>query len=117
MMSTADDAWVRRHFVAEPADGRDARTIIAQLVATRCPLLDPDERGAAVQRLHASMVGLGPIDAVRDLCLRIMPKSLDLVVPLKVDIKTGKNWGELEVARGPLLSESEAELAFAETPG
>ena len=54
---------------------------------------------------------------MREMCLRVMPKSLDLVVPLKVDIKTGKNWGELEVARGPLLSEEEAELAFAETAG
>jgi hypothetical protein len=40
-----------------------------------------------------------------------------MVVPLKIDIKTGKNWGELEVARGPLLSETEAELEFAETAG
>ena len=48
------------------------------------------------------------------MCLRIMPKSLDLVVPLRIDIKTGTNWGELEVARGPLLSEEEADLAFAE---
>ena len=45
---------------------------------------------------------------VREICLRVMPKSVDLVVPLKIDIKTGKNWGELEVARGPLLSEAEA---------
>ena len=51
---------------------------------------------------------------MRELCLRVMPKSLDLVVPLKIDIKTGTNWGELEVARGPLVSEAEAELAFAE---
>ena len=43
-----------------------------------------------------------------------MPKSLDLVVPLKIDVKTGKNWGELEVARGPLVEE---ELEFAEAAG
>ena len=49
------------------------------------------------------------------MCLRIMPKSLDLVVPLKIDIKTGTNWGELEVAEGPLVSDAEAELEFAET--
>ena len=42
-------------------------------------------------------------------------QSLDLVVPLKIDIKTGTNWGELEVSKGPLISEEEAELAFAET--
>jgi hypothetical protein len=43
-----------------------------------------------------------------------MPQSLDLVAPLKVDVKTGTSWGELEVARGPLVSDAEAELAFAE---
>ena len=46
------------------------------------------------------------------MCLRIMPESLDLVVPLAIDVKTGKNWGELEVARGPLAEEEV--LAFAE---
>jgi DNA polymerase-1 len=71
-----------------------------------------------ILQVHDELIFEGPraeIDTVRDMCLRVMPKSLDLVVPLNVDIKTGKNWGELEVARGPLLSEEEAELAFADT--
>jgi DNA polymerase-1 len=71
-----------------------------------------------ILQVHDELIFEGPraeIDEIRDLCLRVMPKSLDLVVPLKVDIKTGKSWGELEVARGPLLSEAEAELSFAET--
>jgi|CXWL01.1.fsa_nt_gi DNA polymerase-1 len=70
-----------------------------------------------ILQVHDELIFEGPraeIDEVRDLCLRLMPKSLDLVVPLKIDIKTGTSWGELEVARGPLLSEEEAELAFAE---
>jgi hypothetical protein len=44
-----------------------------------------------------------------------MPQSLDLVVPLKIDVKTGKNWGELEVAKGALAAGVEAELEFATT--
>jgi DNA polymerase-1 len=70
-----------------------------------------------ILQVHDELIFEGPraeIDAVRDMCLRVMPKSLDLVVPLKIDIKTGTNWGELEVAKGPLLSDTEAELAFAE---
>jgi DNA polymerase-1 len=70
-----------------------------------------------ILQVHDELIFEGPrgeIDAVREMCLRLMPKSLDLVVPLKIDIKTGKSWGELEVARGPLLSEEEAELAFTE---
>ena len=41
----------------------------------------------------------GPVkerDAVQEMVLRIMPVSLELAVPVKVDVKVGKNWGELE---------------------
>jgi DNA polymerase-1 len=78
------------------------------------------ERGLATKmilQVHDELIFEGPrseLDAVQEMCLRLMPKSLDLVVPLKVDIKTGKNWGELEVQRAPLVAE-EAELEFVET--
>jgi DNA polymerase-1 len=36
------------------------------------------------------------LDAVRGLALDIMPRSLEMKVPLKVDTKVGKNWGEME---------------------
>jgi DNA polymerase-1 len=35
------------------------------------------------------------VEAVRGLVLDIMPRPLELKVPLKVDIKMGKNWGEM----------------------
>ena len=38
--------------------------------------------------------------------LRIMPRSIDLAVPLKVDVKVGKNWGELELL--PAVASAEA---------
>ncbi len=72
-----------------------------------------------ILQVHDELIFEGPrseIDTIREMCLRIMPASLDLAVPLKVDIKTGKNWGELEVALGPLLPD-EAALEFAESAG
>jgi DNA polymerase-1 len=36
------------------------------------------------------------LDEVRDLALDIMPRPLEMKVPLKVDTKVGKNWGEME---------------------
>jgi DNA polymerase I-like protein with 3'-5' exonuclease and polymerase domains len=36
------------------------------------------------------------VDAVRDLCLQLMPASLEMRVPLKVDMKHGRNWAEME---------------------
>jgi len=36
------------------------------------------------------------LEAVRGLVLDIMPRPLEMKVPLKVDIKVGVNWGEME---------------------
>jgi len=68
-----------------------------------------------ILQVHDELIFEGPraeLETVREMCLRVMPQSLDLVVPLRIDVKTGKNWGELEVARGPLVEEEL--LAFAE---
>jgi DNA polymerase-1 len=79
------------------------------------------ERGLQTRmilQVHDELIFEGPraeIDEVRDMALRVMPKSIDLVVPLKIDIKTGKSWGELEIQQAPLLTEVEAELEFAES--
>jgi len=35
------------------------------------------------------------IEIMKHLCKEIMPNAMKLVVPLKIDIKTGKNWGEM----------------------
>ncbi|MBF6599399.1 MAG: DNA polymerase I [Dehalococcoidia bacterium] len=72
-------------------------------------------RSRMILQVHDELIFEGPrseLDDVREMCLRIMPQSLDLVVPLVIDVKTGKNWGELEVARGPLAEEEV--LAFVE---
>jgi len=53
-----------------------------------------------ILQVHDELIFEGPRkerDAVQELVLRLMPKSLELAVPLKVDVKIGKNWGELEV--------------------
>jgi DNA polymerase I len=36
------------------------------------------------------------LEEVRALCIEIMPKSLDMRVPLKVDTKVGRSWGEMQ---------------------
>jgi DNA polymerase-1 len=50
--------------------------------------------------VHDELIFEGPAkerDAITEMVLRIMPQSLELVVPLRVDVKIGKNWGELEL--------------------
>jgi len=68
-------------------------------------------------QVHDELIFEGPraeAEHIRAMCLRVMPKSIEMVVPLKVDVKIGTNWGELEVARGPLVTEEQA-LEFVET--
>ncbi len=36
------------------------------------------------------------LEDVRGLCLEIMPKSLEMRVPLKIDTKAGRSWGEMQ---------------------
>ena len=36
------------------------------------------------------------LEEVRALCLDIMPKGIEMAVPLKIDTKSGVNWGEME---------------------
>ena len=60
------------------------------------------ERGLATKmilQVHDELIFEGPSkerDAIQEMALRIMPQSLELVVPVKVDVKVGTNWGELE---------------------
>jgi len=36
------------------------------------------------------------VEAVQEIALRLMPASIEMAVPLKVDLKKGRNWGEME---------------------
>ena len=36
------------------------------------------------------------MDDLKALVLELMPAALELAVPLKVELKTGDNWGDLE---------------------
>ncbi|HEX9640726.1 MAG TPA: DNA polymerase, partial [Candidatus Krumholzibacteria bacterium] len=50
-------------------------------------------------QVHDELIFEGPRaeqDALREMLHRIMPASLSLVVPLKIDIKAGKNWADME---------------------
>ena len=42
---------------------------------------------------------------MRRLCLDIMPRSLEMKVPLKVDTKIGRNWGEMQYGEPVELGE------------
>jgi len=45
------------------------------------------------------------LEDMRRLCFDIMPQSLEMKVPLKVDTKTGRNWGEMQYGEAVELGE------------
>jgi DNA polymerase-1 len=56
-------------------------------------------RSLMTLQVHDELIFECPADELeetRRLCLDIMPKSLRMEVPLKIDTKTGRNWGDME---------------------
>ena len=50
-------------------------------------------------QIHDELLFEGPkseLETLRELVLRIMPASIQLDVPLKVDVKMGRNWADME---------------------
>jgi len=65
-------------------------------------------RSLMILQVHDELIFECPgdeLEEMRRLCLDIMPKSLEMRVPLKVDTKTGKNWGEMEYGEPVELGE------------
>jgi DNA polymerase-1 len=68
-------------------------------------------RSMMILQVHDELIFECPdeeLEDVRTLCLDIMPRSLEMRVPLKVDTKTGRNWGEMEYGEPVELSAFEA---------
>ncbi len=50
-------------------------------------------------QVHDELIFEGPrseLEALRALVLEIMPASLKLDVPLRVNVKVGRNWSDME---------------------
>jgi DNA polymerase-1 len=50
-------------------------------------------------QVHDELIFEGPkseLEQLRELITRVMPASLELDVPVKVDVKVGKNWADME---------------------
>jgi DNA polymerase-1 len=55
-------------------------------------------RSKMLLQVHDELIFEGPaseLDALREMVQRVMPQSLSLAVALKVDVKVGRNWGEM----------------------
>jgi DNA polymerase-1 len=93
-------AAAERIAVNMPAQGTASDIIKIAMNTIDAELTERRLTTKMVLQVHDELIFEGPAkerDALQEMVLRIMPQSLELAVPLKVDVKVGKNWGELEV--------------------
>jgi DNA polymerase-1 len=90
-----------RIVVNMPVQGTAADIIKAAMIDVAARLDDEGLNTKMLLQVHDELVFELPVieeARLRALLEEIMPAALDLVVPLKIDIKTGPSWGDMEVA-------------------
>ena len=118
MNGYAETLFGRRRYIPEiNAGNRNVRNA-AERAAVNMPVqgtaadiikiamnrLDAEIRGRKLKSLmtlqiHDELIFECPgdeLEEVRALCLDIMPKSIEMAIPLKIDTKSGVNWGDME---------------------
>ena len=87
-----------REAINMPIQGTAADIIKVAMIKVDAELTSSGLRSKMLLQVHDELIFECPADeveAVRELALRLMPASLQLAVPLKVDLKQGRNWGEM----------------------
>ncbi|MGK2966058.1 MAG: DNA polymerase, partial [Tepidiformaceae bacterium] len=88
-----------REAINMPIQGTAADIIKVAMIRVDEELRARDLQSRMILQVHDELIFECPpseIAAIRDLALRLMPASIDLAVPLKVDLKQGRTWGEME---------------------
>ncbi len=82
-----------------PVQGTSADIIKIAMIHIHQEMAKRDVNSRMILQVHDELVfEIVPeeIEMMKDLVVRLMSGALALTVPLKVDIKMGKNWGEME---------------------
>ena len=81
-----------------PVQGTSADIIKIAMVALHREMENRGLRSKMILQVHDELVFEVPpeeLELMKELVAEIMPNALELSVPLKIDIKVGKNWGEM----------------------
>jgi len=81
-----------------PVQGTSADIIKIAMVELHHEMEKREMRSRMILQVHDELVFEIPpeeLDLMKELVSKIMPNALKLSVPLKIDIKLGKNWGEM----------------------
>lgn len=92
-------AAAEREAINMPIQGTAADIIKVAMIRVDRELRERGLRSRMILQIHDELIFECPaeeVEAVRELAARLMPASIELKVPLKVDLKQGRNWGEME---------------------
>ncbi|MGE5594446.1 MAG: DNA polymerase I [Hyphomicrobiales bacterium] len=95
-----------REAINMPIQGTAADIIKLAMIRVDAEMRERELRSRMILQVHDELIFECPadeMDAVKELAIRIMPASLEMKVPLKVDVKQGRNWGQME-ASAPVAS-------------
>ncbi len=87
-----------REAINMPIQGTAADIIKHAMISVDRELTERGLRSRMILQVHDELIFESPteeIDAVKEMATRIMPKGLIMKVPLRVDLKQGRNWGEM----------------------
>jgi DNA polymerase-1 len=87
-----------REAINMPIQGTAADIIKVAMIEVDHEIRERGLRSEMILQVHDELIFECPadeVDAIRELATRIMPASLEMNVPLKVDLKQGKNWSEM----------------------
>jgi DNA polymerase-1 len=82
-----------------PVQGTASDIIKIAMNRIDAEMLERGMKSRMLLQVHDELIFEGPraeVEDLRELVLRIMPASMDLVVPLKVDVKVGPNWADMQ---------------------
>ena len=91
-------AAAEREAVNMPVQGTAADIIKVAMIRIAAAVRERGLRSRMILQVHDELIFEGPADEadeVASLLAGIMPASLELAVPLKVDLKRGRTWAEL----------------------
>ena len=82
-----------------PVQGTSADIIKVAMVRLDQRMRREGLRSLLLLQIHDELLFEAPeeeLEHLKALCLEIMPSAVELVVPIKVDLKVGRTWGDME---------------------
>lgn len=101
-----------------PIQGTNADIIKIAMTRVQNELEERGLRSRMILQVHDELIFECPddeVEAVAELACRVMPASIDLCVPVKVDVKAGSNWGDMEPVRA--ISRQPSAVSVLPAPG